>query len=66
MSTLNLKRTDKGWEEDHYPQGGGVVRTVSWERLEELLRRTGQLRPNESIERVVVEPHGARLYLETE
>ena len=66
MSKLNLKRTNKGWEEDSHPPGGGLVMTVSWEMIEALLRQSGRLRPSESVEQLEVEPYGVRLYLETE
>lgn len=46
------------------PGGGGVVSFVSWEQLENALRRAGQVRPGESVERFVVSARGVSLYVE--
>jgi hypothetical protein len=43
---------------------GSVVSFVSWEQLENVLRRAGQVRPGESVERFVVSARGVSLYVE--
>lgn len=46
------------------PGGGGVVSFVSWEQLENALRRAGQVRPGESVDRFVVGELGISIYVE--
>lgn len=42
--------------------GGGVTNFMSWQRLEQALRQTGEVRPNERIEKVEVSDHGLQIY----
>ena len=46
------------------PGGGGVVSFVTWEQLENALRRAGDVRPGESVDRFVVSARGISLYVE--
>jgi len=46
------------------PGGGGVVSFCSWEQLENALRRSGAVRPGESVNRFVVSELGISVYLE--
>lgn len=46
------------------PGGGGVVTFVSWEQLENALRRAGAVRPGESVNRFVVTELGISVYVE--
>lgn len=46
------------------PVGGGVVSFISWEQLENALRRAGSVRPGESVDRIVVGALGVSIYVE--
>lgn len=43
---------------------GGVVSFHTWEQLENALRRSGAVRPGESVERFVVSERGLSVYVE--
>lgn len=46
------------------PGGGGVVSFHTWEQLENALRRSGAVRPSESVNRFVVSERGISVYVE--
>lgn len=43
---------------------GGVVSFHTWEQLENVLRRSGAVRPGESVDRFVVSERGISVYVE--
>lgn len=44
------------------PPNGGVVGFMSWTRLIETFRETREVNPNETIEAIVLEDNGLRIY----
>jgi hypothetical protein len=45
--------------------GGGVTNFMSWNRFEQVLRASGHnLRPNEKVEKVIVDEQGIQIYYE--
>lgn len=42
--------------------GGGVCSFMSWARLEQALKNTGEVRPGEVIEKITVESNGLTIY----
>ncbi len=43
-------------------EGGGVCNFMSWNRLQDTLRNTGEVRPGEEIEKITVESGGLTIY----
>ncbi len=43
-------------------EGGGVCNFMSWHRLENALKQTGEVRPGECIEKVTIDGRGITFY----
>lgn len=43
-------------------EGGGVCNFMSWNRLEDILRREGEVRKGERIEKITIESNGLTIY----
>jgi hypothetical protein len=43
-------------------EGGGVCNFMSWQRLEKMMLATGEVRPDERIEKIVADANGLTIY----